>query len=149
MPVMRKTVKKPKIPAYPCRDTYSKIMEARLGEECWAEWPFHPKRRFRFDYAFPKCKVAVEIDGGLWTYGRHSGGVGQKRDMEKMNAAAELGWLVLHYTPDERLNGKTLGQIYRTIKLQRQNAERNRLAELSRGIEKGEGESEGGVGQLQ
>lgn len=107
--------KPPKIPAYPCRDVYSKVMEARFGEECWAEWPFCAGRRFRFDYALPKWKVAIEIDGGLWTGGRHSGGVGQKKDFEKMNLAAELGWIVLHYTPDERLKTSTLLQIYNTI----------------------------------
>lgn len=139
-----KKPKAPKIPAYPCRDVYSKIMQARFGEECWAEWPFHPTRKFRFDYAWPQWKVAVEIDGGLWTYGRHSGGVGQKKDLEKMNAAAEMGWLVLHYTPDERLDSKTLLQIYRTIQL-RKNERTDGLAGISLGVKKGEGEQEGGT----
>ena len=113
--------KKPKVPAYPCRDIYSKILEAKLGEDCLAELPFHPARRWRFDYAFPAVKVAVEIDGGVFTGGRHSGGVGQKRDFEKLNAAAEMGWLVLHYMPREKLESTTLRQIYNTIKLRRDN----------------------------
>lgn len=136
----RKATKKPpKVPAYPCRDVYSKIMQARFGEECWAELPFHPTRKWRFDYAFPEYKVAVEIDGGLWTGGRHSGGAGQKRDLEKLNAAAELGWLVLHYTPSERLSGEALMQIYKTIQY-RKNHERDKgLEGVPRGVEKGEG----------
>jgi len=134
--------KKPKVPAYPCRDVYSKVMQARFGVVCWAEWPFHPKRRWRFDYAFPDYKVAVEIDGGLFVpagrhSGRHSGGIGQKRDMEKMNAAAELGWLVLHYTPDERLDGSTLLQIFRTIQQRKEDGRKEGPAGVPRGIEKG------------
>ena len=94
---------------YPCKNGYSKILEARLGEECFAEYPFHPTRKWRFDYAFPKVKIAVEVDGGLFSSykgmhaGRHSGGTGQLGDMEKGNAAAELGWLVFHYTPQDFL----------------------------------------------
>lgn len=118
--------KAPKVPAYPCRDTYSKILQQKLGEECWAELPFHPKRRFRFDYAFPKVKVAIEIDGGIWTGGRHSGGAGQKKDFEKLNAAAELGWAVLHYVPSERLKGETLLQIHRTIQFRKNGDERDK-----------------------
>lgn len=131
--------KKPKIPAYPCRDVYSKIMEARFKVACWAEWPFHPTRKWRFDYAFPEYKVAVEIDGGLWTGGRHSGGTGQKRDLEKLNAAAQMGWLVLHYTPAERLYGSTLIQIFSTIQYQKDNGNDKGPAGVPRGIEKGEG----------
>lgn len=108
--------KKQKVPAYPYRDLYSKILTARVGGDWVAELPFHPKRKFRFDYACPEHGVAIEIDGGIWTGGRHSGGVGQKKDFEKLNLAAEMGWLVLHYTPDDKMSTETLLQIYNTIK---------------------------------
>lgn len=108
--------KSPKVPKYPCRDLYAKIYEARLGCECWAEWRFHPVRKWRFDYAFPKEMVAVEIDGGLFIGGRHSGGMGQKRDFEKLNAAAEMGWRVFHFTPGERLKTTTLTQLHNALK---------------------------------
>jgi hypothetical protein len=65
------------------------------------EHRFHPDRRWRFDFAWPSKLVAVEIHGGLWTGGRHSGGRGQLGDMEKMNAAQMLGWRVLQYTPQQ------------------------------------------------
>ncbi len=134
-----KKPKKPKTPAYPCRDLYSKVMQERFGEECWAEWQFCAERKWRLDYAWPRWKVGVEIDGGLWTGGRHSGGIGQKKDLEKMNAAAELGWLVLHYTPEERLKSETLMQIFRTIQYKKEHAKDDGLARVSRGTEKGEG----------
>lgn len=86
---------------YPCKNGYSKIYEQLLGGEWWAEWPFHPTRKWRFDYACPELKIAIEVDGGIFTGGRHSGGVGQLKDMEKMNHAASAQWLVFHTTPED------------------------------------------------
>jgi very-short-patch-repair endonuclease len=60
---------------------------------------FHPVRRWRFDYAWPDQRIALEIDGGVWVGGRHSGGAGQVKDMEKMNHAAALGWRVFRCEP--------------------------------------------------
>ncbi len=65
------------------------------------EHRFHPVRKWRFDLAIPSALVAVEIDGGVWSGGRHSGGAGQIKDMEKLNAAAILGWRVLRFTPQQ------------------------------------------------
>ncbi|MCC6271105.1 MAG: hypothetical protein IT190_07495, partial [Microbacteriaceae bacterium] len=46
-------------------------------------------------------KLIVEIDGGLFVQGRHSRGAGQLKDMEKLNAAALLGYRVLRYAPSQ------------------------------------------------
>lgn len=91
----------PKVNKYPCKNGYSKIYEQLLGGEWWAEWPFHPTRKWRFDYACPELKIAIEVDGGIFTGGRHSGGVGQLKDMEKGNAACAMGWYVFHTTPED------------------------------------------------
>jgi hypothetical protein len=64
------------------------------------EHVFHPSRHWRFDFAWPEAKVAVEIDGGTWTGGAHSRGKGQANDAEKANAAACMGWVVLRWTSD-------------------------------------------------
>ena len=45
--------------------------------------------------------VAVEIQGGVFVHGRHSGGVGQVKDMEKLNAAAAAGWKVGQFMPSQ------------------------------------------------
>lgn len=60
------------------------------------EHQFHPKRKWRFDFAWPERMVAVEIDGGQWKKGggRHN----RDSDREKLNAAAALGWRVLRYS---------------------------------------------------
>jgi very-short-patch-repair endonuclease len=63
------------------------------------EYRFHPKRRWRFDFAWPVFKVAAEVDGGIYSRGRHVRGAGFERDAEKRNAAVIAGWRVLHFTP--------------------------------------------------
>ena len=62
------------------------------------EHKFHPKRRWRFDFAWPEHMVAVEIEGGVWNNGRHNRASGFIADCDKYNAAALLGWRVLRYT---------------------------------------------------
>ena len=66
-----------------------------------AEYRFHPTRRWRFDFAIPSAKVAVEINGAIWTRGRHARGSGLVKEYEKMRAAAILGWRVLPFATDE------------------------------------------------
>jgi very-short-patch-repair endonuclease len=66
------------------------------------EYRFHPTRKWRFDVAFLSEKVAVEIEGGVWQYGRHNRASGFLKDLEKYNEAAMLGWRVIR-TPWEWL----------------------------------------------
>lgn len=65
------------------------------------EYKFCKDRKWRFDYAFVKQKIAVEQEGGAWSGGRHTRGSGFIKDMEKYNKAVMLGWRVLRYTPDQ------------------------------------------------
>ena len=80
-----------------------------LGIEFMPEYKFHPKRKWRFDYAiFPvqrNGKTAVEIEGAVWTQGRHTRGSGYIKDLEKYREAAVMGWRVLRFSTDEVLNG--------------------------------------------
>lgn len=96
-------------------DVFTLLCKKEMNVECLKEFRFHPKRKWRFDYAIPEYKVAIEIDGGLWKYGRHNRPAGYKADMEKLNAAASLGWSVLRFTPDEQYLAVTLGIIKNTI----------------------------------
>ena len=63
------------------------------------ELRFSPPRRWRFDYAWPQHKIALEVEGGVWTGGRHTTGTGFVRDMEKYNTAALLGWRIFRCQP--------------------------------------------------
>lgn len=81
------------------------IPEPRSKSHKDGELRFCPPRRWRFDYAWEDHKIAVEMQGGLWTRGRHSGGTGQVNDMEKFNAAVMCGWRVLQFTPEQVRKG--------------------------------------------
>jgi very-short-patch-repair endonuclease len=61
------------------------------------EFRFHPDRKWRIDFAWPGLKLAVEIEGGIWTGGRHTRGAGVLGDMEKYNALAVAGWRLLRF----------------------------------------------------
>ncbi len=65
------------------------------------ELAFAPPRRWRFDFAWPELSLAVELEGGIWSGGRHARGRGIADDAEKYNAAALRGWTVLRYTSDD------------------------------------------------
>ena len=60
------------------------------------EYRFHPVRKWRFDYAWPAQRVALELDGGQWAArgGRHN----TDGDREKLNAAAACGWRVVRFS---------------------------------------------------
>lgn len=63
------------------------------------EFIFHPTRKWRLDVSWPDALVAVEIDGGTWSGGRHTRGKGFQEDCHKVNAAVALGWHVFRFTP--------------------------------------------------
>ena len=80
------------------------------------EFRFHDTRQWRFDYAWPDQKVALEVEGGFFKKdgGRHSRGAGARKDMEKYNAAVLDGWKLLRVMPDQLNNASTL-QMLRTV----------------------------------
>lgn len=63
------------------------------------EYRFHPVRKWRFDYAWPSYRCALEIDGGQWVAGggRHN----RDSDREKLNHAAADGWRVLRFSTQQ------------------------------------------------
>ena len=89
---------------------FATLLKQMFGE-CEREYRFHPIRRFRFDYAIPSKKIAIEQEGGAWTNGRHTRGKGYISDMEKYNIATSMGWRVLRFTPDQMMKTETLNLI--------------------------------------
>lgn len=69
------------------------------------EHRFALPRLWRFDFAWPAQRLALEVQGGIFTGGRHTQGAALLREHEKLNAAAVLGWRVLFCTPRDVANG--------------------------------------------
>jgi very-short-patch-repair endonuclease len=80
------------------------------------EYRFHATRKWRFDYAWPTSKLALEVEGGVFIQGRHSRGAGMVKDMEKYNAAAAAGWRILRVTPKQVTNGEALTVVEQAVK---------------------------------
>jgi hypothetical protein len=91
------------------------MLTESTGHKPTPEFRFDPKRRWRFDYAWPDFKVALEVQGGIFIQGRHSRGAALLKEWEKLNRAAELGWRILYCQPDDLLKTATLAQLKRTL----------------------------------
>lgn len=96
-------------------DLFTTLCKSDLRVECVKEYRFHPVRRWRFDYAIPSHKIALEVEGGVWTGGRHTSPKGFLGDIEKYNTATLLGWRVFRTTPDALLTSDTLKLIKQAI----------------------------------
>ena len=99
----------------PRYDAFCLLLRQHLGIEVVAEHRFHPTRLWRFDYAIPSERIAIEIDGGVWIEGRHNRPKGYIADLEKFNNAAALGWRVLKFTPQQQFTMKALRLIQATV----------------------------------
>jgi very-short-patch-repair endonuclease len=75
------------------------------------EYRFFEYRQWRFDFAWPKAKLAVEFEGGAYAGGRHTRGKGFENDAEKYNFATLLGWRLLRFTTKQIKNWSAVGEI--------------------------------------
>lgn len=101
--------------SYQIRDVFTTICRTDLKVECVKEYKFHPTRRWRFDYAIPEHKIALEVEGGVWTGGRHTSPKGFLGDIDKYNTATLMGWRVFRTTPDELYKLSTINFIKAAI----------------------------------
>ena len=72
------------------------------------EYRFYPTRRWRFDYAIPAIRLAIEIEGAVYTGGRHTRGKGFTSDCEKYSHAAIEKWYLLRATTQQVMEGKLI-----------------------------------------
>lgn len=75
------------------------------------EFVFDPARKWRADFAFPRAKLLIELEGGVHSGGRHTRAAGFIADAEKYNAAAMLGYHVLRYTMRAIRDGSAIAQV--------------------------------------
>lgn len=96
--------RKKKTTPSPQSSLFLRLLQTQFDGMATAEYRFHPVRLWRFDYALPSYRVAIEVEGGVWTAGRHIRPQGFLGDVEKYNAAATLGWRILRTTPQDMLS---------------------------------------------
>ncbi len=84
--------------ASPLEAKFALLWRALRGPPLVREHRFAPPRRWRFDFAHPASRVAVEVEGGVWNRGRHNRPKGFIADCEKYSAAALAGWTVVRLT---------------------------------------------------
>ena len=92
-------------------DTLALHIRAHKLPEPVREYRFHPERRWRFDFAWPDLRVAAEVEGGIYSGGRHTRGKGFERDAEKYNQATVIGWDVLRFSAGMIRSGKAVETI--------------------------------------
>lgn len=77
------------------------ILKALILEDfkmdCILEYKFHDTRKWRIDLFIPDLKVAIELEGGVYTGGRHTRPKGFLADIEKYNKISILGLNLLRY----------------------------------------------------
>lgn len=90
------------------------------------EYRFRTGRQWAIDWAWPypvswlrrvgtSGGVALEVQGGIFTQGRHVRGAALLKEMEKLNALACDGWRVLFMTPEQFDRGDAIALVKRAL----------------------------------
>lgn len=75
-------------------DALARALEANPipGWDLVREYRFDPTRKWKFDFAFPSQKLAVEVEGQY-----HRTYAGHRNDCEKFRESTRQGWRVLRF----------------------------------------------------
>ena len=98
--VNKKTVKQASKAQKISPDRLKELIEGQFNATVKLEYMFHPKRKWRIDVAVfsDDLKIAIELEGGVWTDSRHRMGIGYLNDIEKYNNVTLSGFKLLRYT---------------------------------------------------
>ena len=103
-----------KIPAHLKRSPLEVQLSAQMDDAgliYTSEYRFHPVRKWRIDFAFQDAKLAVEVEGAVWSGGRHTRGGGFEADCDKYNALTLAGWRLLRFTNSHIKSGEAIQTI--------------------------------------
>lgn len=101
----------------------SKVVQAWFAEvgipKPVEEYRFHPERKWRFDFAWKHghFPLALEVQGGIFAKipGGHNRGLGLRKEHEKRNAAAALGWRIIYVETADLCTQETAELIRRCL----------------------------------
>lgn len=71
---------------------------------------FDPSRKWRADFCVG-TRVLVEVEGGIWSGGRHTRGSGFAKDLEKYTAASIAGFTVIRVSTEQVESGEALALV--------------------------------------
>jgi hypothetical protein len=66
---------------------------------------------WRFDFALHEQKIAIEVEGGVFTGGGHTRGAYYTDNCRKYNTATLAGWRVFRFTTDQVVKGEAFNVI--------------------------------------
>lgn len=93
------------------------LIKEDLNLDCVLEYKFHPVRRWRNDLFIPSLNIAIELEGGAYSNGRHTRGSGFLKDMEKYNNISILGYKLLRYAHVKHSYHNVIEDLTQYIKL--------------------------------
>ena len=79
------------------------------------EFKFCQDRKWRADFHLVGKMILIEVEGGIWSGGRHTRGKGYLGDMEKYNSATALGYSVYRYSTEQVKSGLAIKEILKRI----------------------------------
>jgi hypothetical protein len=82
-------------------------IQKRVKESGLSDW--------RLDFAWPEQRLAVELNGGTYSGGRHNRGGALHEEYNKLNAATLAGWRVLVFDTKHVSSGQALRDIKRAL----------------------------------
>ena len=92
-------------------DLFPEFVRRETGATVTPEHRFHKERKCRIDYAIIDHMIAIEVECGAYTNGRHTRGAGFIADMEKYNELTRAGWRLIRVTPQKLMSMNTINLI--------------------------------------
>lgn len=107
------------------RNGYNPIVVLAWFKECglpepFTEFQFDLERKWRWDFCWGGAfvrKVALEVQGGLWTGGAHVRPARMIEEFEKWNRGTVLGWRVLFCAPQTLCTQDTADLVKRALQI--------------------------------
>lgn len=100
----------------PIEDAMAKALREANINSFHRNCNFIEGRRFQADFWWPRLKLALEVDGGVWmNKSGHTSGTGYTSDRERDVEALLQGIITVRYTSDQVRSGyaiKTFQQIF-------------------------------------
>lgn len=79
------------------------------------EFQFCESRKWRSDFHITGTKLLIEVEGGIWSGGRHTRAKGYLGDMEKYNEATALGYQLLRFSTEQVKSGFAVKKIEQVL----------------------------------